>query len=107
MTRRFHRLLGLLLASLYVYVVIHKSTFLPNLALAPPVAGSRKAGTGYLVAFGLPLAAIVCFLWPERLMWWFSPRTPPDYEYLFTEGAWYLLGYVLLAVGVGVLMLFR
>ncbi len=29
-------------------------------------------------------------------MWRFSPRTPPDYDYLFQETAWYLLGYALL-----------
>jgi hypothetical protein len=105
--RRFHRVLGLVLACLYVYVVIHKSALLPNLVLAPPFAGSRKSGTGYLVALGLPLAAMVCFIWPEQLMWRFSPRTPPLYDYLFTEPVWYLLGYVLLLVGIGVLLLFR
>ena len=105
--RRFHQLLGLALACLFAYVIWHKSRYLPNLAVAPAFAGSGKAGRGYFVALGLPLAAIVCFIWPERLMWWLSPRTPPDYEYLLTEGAWYILGYALLIVGIGVLLVFR
>jgi hypothetical protein len=105
--RRFHQILGLVLAALYAYWDTHQGKGSPAVGLAGHLGYGGKAGTGILVAYGLPLAAIFCFIWPERLMWWFSPRTPPDYDYLFTEGAWYLLGYVLLALGVGVLMLFR
>lgn len=105
--RRFHRALGLVLACLYTYVIAHKSHFLPALAVAPRLAGARYSGAGYALIYGLPLAAIACFVWPERMMWWFSPRTPPLYDYLFTEASWYLLGYVLLALGIGVLLLFR
>jgi len=105
--RRFHRTLGVVLACLYAYVITHKSHFLPNLVAAPRLAGARYSGIGYALIYGLPPAAIVCFLWPERLMWWFSPRTPPLYDYLFAEASWYLLGYLLLALGIGVLLLFR
>ena len=107
MIRHFHRVLGLIVAVLYVTVLLNRSRFLPQLVIAGRSVGTRGAGTGYLLAFGLPIAAIVCFLWPERLMWWFSPRTPPDYEYLFQENAWYLLGYLLLMVAIGILSLFR
>jgi hypothetical protein len=31
----------------------------------------------------------------RKPMIWFPPRTPPDYDYLFTESAWYVLGYFL------------
>ena len=105
--RTFHRGLGILLAGVYVYWVTHQGRGMPALGLRAPVGYMGKAGTGILVAYGLPLAAIVCFIWPERLMWWFSPRTPPLYDYLITEPAWYAVGYVLLVIGVGVLLLFR
>lgn len=39
-------------------------------------------------------------------MWWFSPRIPPDFEYLLTAGFWYLLGYACLLIGGGLLLLF-
>jgi hypothetical protein len=109
MNRRIHQALGLGLLALYVVVLFCRSTLLPGLAASAayvPHAFSH-AGTGLMVAYGLPLAAIVCFLWPERLMWRFSPRTPPDYAFLLTEGFWYALGYFLLLVGIGVLLLFR
>jgi hypothetical protein len=105
----FHRVLGLLLLALYIYMIAHLSSLLPGLELAPsqvPIRAS-KIGTGWLVIFGLPLLAIGCFLFPTQLMWWLSPRTPPDYDYLLTEGFWYLLGYALLALSFGVLSLFR
>jgi len=105
--RIFHRTLGILLAGVYVYWITHQGRGMPAIGVRVPAVYIGKAGTGILVAYGLPLAAIVCFVWPERLMWWFSPRTPPLYDYLFTEGAWYLLGYALLLIGIGVLLLFR
>ena len=40
-------------------------------------------------------------------MRWFSPRIPPDDDYLLTPGFWYLVGYLALIVGIGVLLLFR
>jgi hypothetical protein len=111
MIRRFHMGLGLLVAALYVYVLLHQATLLPGLGAPSPLEhfsfAFSKSATGDLVAYALPLAAIACFIWPQRLMWWFSPRTPPSYDYLMTEGVWYLLGYVLLVIGVGVLMLFQ
>lgn len=107
MIRRFHRGLGIGLGLLYVFWITHQGQGLPSVGIPASVGYSGKAGTGILIAYGLPLAAIVCFIWPERLMWWFSPRTPPDYDYLFTEGAWYILGYVLLIIGIGVLLFLR
>jgi hypothetical protein len=105
--RRFHRGLGIGLGLLYVFWITHQGQGLPSVGIPASVGYSGKAAAGILMAYGLPLAAIVCFIWPERLMWWFSPRTPPDYDYLFTEGAWYILGYVLLIIGIGVLLFFR
>jgi hypothetical protein len=105
--RRFHRGLGIGLGLLYVFWIAHQGQGLPAVGIPESVGYTGKAGAGILVAYDLPLAAIVCFIWPERLMWWFSKRIPPDYEYLFTEGAWYVLGYVLLIIGVCVLLLFR
>jgi len=109
--RRFHLGLGIALAILYIHLVVHQASLLPELAAPPPLDhfswAFAKSTTGYLVAYALPVAAIACFIWPERLMWWFSPRPPPSYDYLITEGVWYFLGYVLLVVGVGVLLLFR
>jgi len=94
-------------AAVYLLWIIHPGHGWLVVGIPRSLGYAGKAGTGILVAYGLPLAAIVCFIWPERLMWWFSPRTPPDYEYLFTEGAWYILGYVLLILGIGILLLFR
>jgi hypothetical protein len=105
--RQFHRGLGLVIAVLYVIVLLNRSRFLPNLVFAGRSVGAHEAGTGYLLAVALPFAAVICFLWRERLMWWFSPRIPPDYAYLLRESAWYLLGYILLIVGIGILQLFR
>ncbi len=107
MIRKFHLGLGVLLAVVYVIWVVHPGRGWPSVGIPRSVGYTGKAGTGILVAYGLPLAAIACFIWPERLMWWFSPRIPPDYDYLFTEGAWYVLGYFLLTIGIGVLLLFR
>jgi len=86
--------------------------FLPGLQFVAsplPFPGPRSGNpvNGWIVALGMPLAAITCFIWPERLMWWFSPRIPPSYDYLLTEGFWYYVGYASLIVGVGVLLLFR
>ena len=110
--RHFHRGLGLALLALYVVVLTHRSHFLAGLEFVRspiPLGGPRSANplSGWLVALGLPLVAIVCFVWPRRLMWWFSPRTPPSYDYLLTENFWYCVGYAALIVGVGVLLLFR
>jgi hypothetical protein len=84
---------------------------MPALQFLPapfPRLGLRSGNpvTGWLVVFGLPLVTIICFSWPEQLMWRLSPRLPPSYEYLFTPGVWYLLGYVCLALSVGVSLLF-
>jgi hypothetical protein len=84
--------------------------WLPDLATAAASLGGPhvpKLSRGLLAAYGLPLAAIGCFVFPERLKWWLSPRPPPEFEYLLTESFWYFLGYVLLALSVGVLLLFR
>jgi hypothetical protein len=105
--RRFHVGLGVGLIMVYAFVLFHRSDVLPGLVAKgmPSIVG--RAARGYWVIYGLPIAAIVRFLFPQRLTWWLSPRPPPLYEYLITDGVWYLLGYCLLAVGVGVLLLFR
>jgi len=105
--RRFHAGLGVGIIILYAIVLLHQSELLPGLVEKGIPQISGKASRGYWVIYGLPVAAIVCFLFPRRLTWWLSPRPPPLYEYLITEGVWYLLGYCLLAVGIGVLLLFR
>jgi hypothetical protein len=110
--RRFHRALGLVVLLAYAYVLTHLAGVLPGLQFLPapfPGLGLRSGNpvNGWLVIFGLPLVSVICFIWPEQLMWRLSPRTPPDYDYLFTPGVWYLLGYVCLALGVGVALLFR
>ena len=107
-SRRFHVTLGLILSAVYPYVVTHVEELLPVLSAAAAVPGIiPRRGRGLMVAFGLPVAAIVCFLFAPQLKWRLSPRTPPLYDYLFSEGAFYIAGYALLAVGVGVLLLFR
>ena len=108
--RGFHNVLGLLLSVLYVLLLARPSHLLPKLPDAAMMGWVRPyahAGTGLLVIYALPLAAIACFLMPRQLMVWFSPRVPPSYEYLLTESFWYLAGYFLLATAVGVLLLFR
>ena len=108
--RAFHSVLGLVLAVLYVLLLGRPSHLLPNLPSAPTMGWVRPyspAGTGLVVIYGLPLAAIACFLMPRRLMYWLSPRPGPLYEYLLTESFWYLAGYVLLGLSVGLLLLFR
>jgi hypothetical protein len=105
--RRFHIFLGLSLIAGYIYVVLHRKELLPGLSSA--TAGGvvlHGAARGFLVIYGLPLAAIFCFLWPERLMWRLSPRIPPFYDYLLTENFWYFVGYFLAVIGIGVLMPF-
>jgi hypothetical protein len=104
-----HRGIGLALLGLYAYLITHLSSLLPGLDFTPigfPAIGN-KSGVGFLIVLGLPLVSVACFLLPTHLMWWFSPRTPPDYEYLLTEGFWYLVGYVLLALSLGLFSLFR
>jgi hypothetical protein len=105
----FHRFFGALLLALYIYLLVHHASLLPGLDIAPSQVPLRasKIGVGWLVIFGLPLLAICCFLFPTQLMWRLSPRTPPDFDYLLTEGFWYLLGYALLLLSIGVLSLFR
>lgn len=110
MARKFHLVLGIALSLLYLFLLLHLRRMLPGLELIPPplpVAVSDNPGFGWLVAFGLPIVAIMCFVAPDRLMRWFSPRIPPDYDYLLTPGFWYLVGYFVLIVGIGVLLLFR
>lgn len=105
--RGFHSVLGVLLAVLYAALLAHPA-WLPGLTAAAQWARPfSRVGTGLAVAHGLPLAAIACFLMPRRLMLWLSPRVPPLNDYLLTEGFWYLAGYLLLAVAVGLLLLFR
>lgn len=111
MAKRFHTALGIFVSLSYLYFVTHVRLFLSQLAgVSGSLAGDNgvpKAGFGLLVIYGLPIAAIVCFIWPERLKWWLSPRPPPEYDYLLTEGVWYLVGYVLLIVSVSIFLLFR
>lgn len=109
MNAQFHRVFGALLLALYIYMLVHHGSLLPGLEFAPsqvPIV-ARRIGSGWLVILGLPLLAIGCFLFPTQLMWRLSPRTPPDYDYLLTEGFWYLVGYALLLLSLGVLSLFR
>jgi len=80
--------------------------FLPSPLRFPGLRNGNPA-FGWVVAFGLPLLAIVCFIWPERLMRRFSPRIQPSNDYLLTESFWYCMGYAALIVGIGVLLLFR
>jgi hypothetical protein len=110
MARPFHTLLGLFLLVVYVYGVTHLEKVLPGLAVAVDSLGvshAPKLSRGLLVLYGLPLAAIACFIFPEQLKWWLSPRPPPEFDYLLNEPFWYLLGYVLVALSVGLLLLFR
>ncbi len=110
MARKFHLVLGIALSLLYLFLLSHLHRILPGLELLPsplPVPVADSPGFGWLVAFGLPIFAIACFVAPDRLMRWFSPRIPPDEDYLLTPGFWYLVGYVALIVGSGVLLLFR
>ncbi len=114
MARSFHTVLGVTLLVVYVYGVTHLQSFLPGLAAAAqegsgvlrPSRPSRLS-RGLLVIYGLPLAGIACFIFRRRLMWWLSPRPPPEFEYLLKEPFWYLVGYVLVGLSVGVLLLFR
>jgi len=108
MIAHFHRAFGLLLLLVYIFLLAHRSSLLPGLEFTSVhTAIYGKQGTGWLIVLGLPLTAIACFLIPTQLMWWLSPRTPPDYDYLLTEGFWYAVGYALLALSVGLLSLFR
>jgi hypothetical protein len=112
MARVFHTTLGIALLLIYLYVMTHLERFLPGLAAAADVHVSSgisrsRASRGFAVIFGLPLAAIVCFLFPQRLKWWLSPRPPPEFDYLLTEPFWYAVGYILAALGLGLLLLFR
>jgi hypothetical protein len=105
--RGFHSVFGVLLAVVYAALLAHPA-WLPGLTTAAQSASPYShVGTGLTVVYGLPLAAIACFLMPRRLMLWLSPRVPPLYDYLLTAGFWYLAGYLLLAVSAGLLLLFR
>ena len=111
MVRSFHTLLGAALLLTYLYVVTHQQALLPDLAAAAqgasPILRPSRFLCGLLLIYGLPLAAILCFIFPQRLMWWLSPRPPPEFEYLLREPFWYLVGYVLVALSAGLLLLFR
>jgi hypothetical protein len=108
-TRGFHVLLGLGVLATYLYALRHAQRWLPGLAAAghPLALGMGRAGRGFGIVLALPFAAVVCFLFPGWLKRAFSPRTPPLYDYLLTEGFWYAVGYSLLAVALGVFALFR
>jgi hypothetical protein len=110
--RRLHRGLGLLVLFAYFYAVTHLANLLPGLQLPQmPLHGlglrGGNPGAGWMVIFGLPLISVTCYVWPDQLMWHLSPRLPPNYDYLFTPGVWYLLGYTCLILGVSVSLLFR
>jgi len=108
MARRIHLTLGLILSAVYLYIGTHVGTLLPGLDAAATMPGFiPRRGVGLVVAYGLPMSAIVCFLFAPQLKWRLSPRTPPLFDYLLSEGAFYIAGYGLLAVGIGVLLLFR
>lgn len=111
MVRIFHTGVGIVLLMIYIYVVSHEETLLPGLAaVSQGISGIQhipRLPRGLLVIYGLPLAAIACFLFPRRLMWWLSPRPPPEFDYVLKESFWYLVGYLLAALSGAVLMLFR
>ena len=110
MARKFHLVLGFALSLLYLLLLSHLHRILPGLEFISsplPIPVTDSPGFGWLIAFGLPIMAIACFVAPDRLMRWFSPRIPPDDDYLLTPGFWYLVGYLALIVGIGVLLLFR
>lgn len=111
MARLFHASLGIALLLTYIYVVSHQERFLPGLAAATQGGHDGvhfpRASRGLLLIYGLPLAAAACFIAPERLKWWLSPRTPPDYDYLLGEPFWYLIGYLLVGISAGLFALFR
>jgi hypothetical protein len=100
--------LGWTLFVLYLVGLFQLTTLFPGFSAPAPWGHDEvsfaHSGTGEALAFGLPLAAIVCFLWPERLMRRFSPRLPPHYDYLLTEGIWYTYGYAVLLLASALLM---
>jgi len=109
---KFHRVLGVLLLGLYVYVVTHHAQVLPEMVVKPRPAlfGGVHADIpafGYAVFFALPLVAILCFLFAPRLKRWLSPRTRPSYDFWLGDNFWYTLGYVALIGGVAILMSYR
>ncbi len=110
MARKIHLVLGIALSLFYLFLLSHLHRILPGLELNRPplpVAIPDNSAFGWFVAFGLPIVAIMCFVAPDRLMRWFSPRIPPDYDYLLTPDFRYFVGYFALIVGIGVLLLFR
>lgn len=98
----FHILLAILILCLYLFILIHlKSTF-PRMveALGTGYYGYRRARLSLHVVLILPFVSIICFVFPRWLMTRFSPRTRPLGEPVITEGGWYLLGYLLIALSV-------
>ena len=101
--RAFHATLGLTVLVIHAYILLHHRTLLPGFVAVP---GSRRAGTGYALLVGLPIAAAACFMFPQSFKRTFSPVTPLMAEYVLKEPFWYVLGYFLLLVSAAVLFLF-
>jgi hypothetical protein len=55
----------------------------------------------------LPVASAVCLIFPKALERRFSPRSRPLQEPIFTVGAWYIIGYLLLAASIFLLAMFK
>ena len=75
--RKFHLVFGIALSLLYLFLFSHLHRILPGLEFISspsPIPVTDSPGFGWLIAFGLPIIAIACFVAPDRFMRWFSPR---------------------------------
>lgn len=106
---KVHRILGVLILAGYALVLWNLAAWVPWLAesLDANAAAKGRAAGGYLVIFGMPVAAAMCWLLPRSLMWRWSPRIPPTFDYLLGETFWIVLGYALLVLAVLLGVLFR
>jgi hypothetical protein len=97
---KFHIFLAIAIIGAYAYILINlKSTF-PKLAeaLFTSYYECRKARDSLQVVLILPFISVLCFLFPRWLTTRFSPRTRLLGEPIITEGGWYLLGHLLIAL---------
>ncbi len=107
MAKIFHFYLGLVFLVLYIFFLLDLENLLPNFMRAKNLSFQvQRVGTGVIFILTMPLISIACFMKPDVLTNILSPSYGALNEALLKNGFWYIVGYITLAVSVGLFLLF-
>jgi hypothetical protein len=105
----FHRMIGVVVVLIWLWMVIHMHHLVPSLDAAASADISLYAGRGGGAFYVLlmPLLAAALLIFPNFFVDHFSPSSEMTNEPLLGASFWRFFGYFALLVSWGLLQLFR